>query len=302
MRHAAAHAVPHAVVLALAVALTGCSSSDDDDTAGLADSVDAADDAGASPDPAAEGYVIGGASCTSEGTATTGDGDTAPIAIPGEVEGDDAEEAGPAPDDANGIASDGDDGAGPCAASPDALDPSAARPSNGTGRLAFDGTEATLSGAILSVDDVQNVAASEEFRLLLHDGQTRIARSEDVAANGDRTSGTAYGVYDAIVALSVGLLPGDAGDGPATRTYDVMADARDLEGPGTEGVGIAAEPLLFVDLDGNGEIGLAEFFEPTAGQLVWAGTAEAPSLSFTFTLEDGRSIEGNWEGGLELVE
>ena len=104
------------------------------------------------------------------------------------------------------------------------------------------------------------------------------------------------------MALSVGLVPGDAGDGPAARTYDAMNDARDLEGPGTEGLGIAAEPLLVADLDGNGEIGPAELFEPTAGQLVWAGTAEAPSLSFTFTLEDRRSVEGSFEGGLELVD
>ena len=290
-------------LLVLALALAGCSDSGDGasggDAAGGADA--AADRTVAGPSPAVvpEGFVVGGASCSSESTVAGGpvDGRDDDVAADGVADGAGA-------DAADGVdADDGDalDGPGPCAASPTALDAAAARPATGTGTLAFDGRTAALVGAILSVESEGEADVPDELYLVLHDGETRVARSESVGANGTERGG-AWGVYGASAALTVGLRPGDAGEGPAERIYDASADARDLRGPGTEGVGLAAEPVLLMDLDGDGRIGPDEVVEPVAGQLVWSGGAERPSFDFTFTLEDGRSVEGAYEGGYDRID
>ena len=284
-----------AFLLVLIIALAGCSDSGDGASGDDAtDGADAADGTGTgpAPDTVPEGFVVGGASCSSGSTAAGAplDGNDDVVAVDGAADGDGADVS----DGADGV-----DGPGPCAASPTALEPADARPATGTGTLAFDGRTAALVGAILSVESEGEADVPDELYLVLHDGETRIALSE---SDDGTERGSAWGVYGASAALTVGFRPGDAGDGPAGRIYDVSADARDLQGPGTEGVGLAAEPILLMDLDGDGRIGADELVEPVAGQIVWSGGAERPSFTFTFTLEDGRSIEGAYEGGYERVD
>ena len=274
-----------ATALSLTLALAACSDSGEDPPD------DAADAGAAPPGEIAAGYVIGGASCTSESTVPAG------VAGAGEL---DAVESVDLTDTDTDTDADVGDGPGPCAASPTNLAPSGLVPT-GTGTLAFDGRDVALGSAILVVEAAGDPGAADGFDLVLHDGETRTATSErDV--DGVRTVGTAWAVHDASAALSIGLRPADAGDGPAGRLYDVANDASDLAAPGAEGVGIAIEPLLLIDLDGDGAFGFEELVEPASGQLVWAGTVEAPSLSFTFTLEDGRLVEGAYEGGYERVD
>ena len=293
-----------ALLIVLTLALASCSDSGDEtsEDAGTGDADAAADgtDAGGAAGTVPADFVVGGASCTSGSSAPAGtidgNGETIVVDAPAAGADTDAQNAVDASDDV-----DTTDGPGPCAVSPTALDPDAARPATGTGTLAFDGRAASLVGALLSVESEGAADVPDELYLVLHDGETRIERSESVDGNATQR-GSAWGVYGASAALTVGLHPGAAGEGPAGRIYDATADARDLAGPGTEGVGLAAEPVLLMDLDGDGRIGFDELVEPVAGQIVWSGDDERPSFTFTFTLEDGRAIEGSYEGGYERID
>ena len=141
--------------------------------------------------------------------------------------------------------------------------------------------------------------------LVLHDGETRVARSSSVSGE-DTTRGYAYGVYDASAALSIGLVRSSPDDELSGQTYELVVgdgggDAEDQALAG--GTAVAIDALLVVDADGDGAVSPeAELFEPVSGRVVWSGTDEAPSLSFDFVLGDGRAIEEGYEGGYERVE
>lgn len=134
--------------------------------------------------------------------------------------------------------------------------------------------------------------------LVLHDGETRVRRHVD-AADGRRID---YGVYDGGVALAVTLLTRRAAGDPSGRVYDLVPESTIEQEQALLERDIATDAVLMLDRDGNGTISAPERFIPSSGQVVWSETKEAPSLTFVFVLEDGRSIEGAYEGGYELVD
>ena len=169
-------------------------------------------------------------------------------------------------------------------------------PPAGSGILLFDGQEYELNSAIrLPYLDPEKGSVDE---LLLHDGETRVLRRSN-----DRVERVDYGVYDGGLALSFTLLSVGPGSDPSGRVYSVMPEAEAFDERGIAISDVAVDPLLAVDMDGDGAISsLAEIVEPTSGEVVWGGTALAPLLTFTFVLEDGRLIEGAYEGGYERIE
>lgn len=286
------------LALPLLLLLVACSDSNDDGDGSperpLEDPV-----AGA---PVADGgtYLIGGGTCSSTGVSSS-PGATAYIGD-GDVDADD--DAGPSRDDAPGTTPDvlSVSVTAACADDPTGLVSSGAAPT-GAGYLMFEAREYALDGALRVVDAE---GSGRDGELLLHDGETRVVRSASDSGN-ERTGGAAYGVYDGSVALSLTPFRGDGTRDPSGRTYplvpgDADADAGGGAGPATGSGDAITDALLVIDIDGDGTISAGELFEPASGQLVWGGTADDPSLSFTFVLADGRAIEGAYEGGYERVE
>ena len=263
----------------LLLALGACGDSDDDEADGAAP-----EDAVGEAPAAGEGtYLIGGAGCLSESASAVTQVDAG---VAGDVPGPDL----PAPGD-------GGDAGEACPEDPTSL-VSTGLPPTGEGTLRLDGREYELDSAVLVgfADDVDG-------ELVLHDGETRVARSGSVSAE-DTTRGYAYGVYDASAALSITLVRASPDDELSGQTYELVVGDGDIEEAALAGgTAVAIDALLVVDADGDGTVtSEAELFEPASGRVVWSGTDEAPSLSFDFVLEDGRSIEGSYEGGYERVE
>ena len=253
--------------LSLSLLLVACSDSNDDDG------------------EIGEGrYLIGGTLCFDNDEFVLVSADPVPA---------DEEDAGQEPE---GSAAPPFDNALNCEESPSTDLASSNLSPTGNGTLLFDGQEYELNGAIRLPHLDPETGPIDE--LLLHDGETRVLRRSN-----DRVERVDYGVYDGSLALSFTLLPVGPGSDPSGRVYSVMPEAEAFDERGIVISDVAVGPLLAVDIDGDGAISsLAEIVEPTSGEVVWGGTAVAPSLTFTFVLEDGRSIEGAYDGGYERIE
>ena len=278
---ASAKLAPPALLLLALGACGACGDSDDDDADGAA-----SEDAVGEGLAAGEGtYLIGGAGCLSESSSAVAQ-------VDGEAAGDVAGPDAPTP----GGGSDADE----ACAEDRAFLVSAGLLPTGEGTLRLDGREYELGSAALA-----SFAGDVDGQLVLHDGETRVARGSSTSGE-DTERGCACGVYDAGAALSVSLVRAFLDDELSGQTYEpVRGDGgRDAEDQALAGgTAVAIDALLVVDADGDGAVSSeAELFEPASGRVVWSGTDEAPSLSFDFVLEDGRSIEGGCEGGYERVE
>lgn len=182
--------------------------------------------------------------------------------------------------------------------------PSSGLSSTGRGSVRFDGRELALSGAIRAVGPPPTPNYGDEpparryNHLTLHDGETRVLRYTD-PVGGVRID---YGVYESGVVLSFTLMTMNSEDDPAGRIYELVVDSTTEQEQALPDQNIAVDATFAVDLDGDGVISLPELFELTSGQFVWSETEEAPLLTFNFVIEDGRSVEGTYQGGYELVE
>ena len=268
----------------LLLALGACGDSDDDDS----DGTPPEDAVGEGPAGGEGTYLIGGGGCLSESASAASEVDAEAA---GDVAGPDV----PAPGD-------GDDSGGDvavCADDPTTLASTGLLPT-GEGTLRIDGREYALDSAVLV-----SFAGDVDSQLVLHDGETRVARSSSTSGD-DVERGYAYGVYDASAALSIALVRASPEDELSGQTYELVrgdGDGDVEEQALAGGTAVAIDALLVVDMDGDGTVSPGEeLFEPASGRIVWSGTEAAPSLSFDFVLEDGRSVEGSYEGSYELIE
>lgn len=270
------------LALSLLLTLTACGDSNDD---GDAVGEPPEDPITGTVSPSNGTYLFGGTFCAINGETTNGI-----MGIdPGDRDDTVDDSMGPGRPAANDVAT--------CQVLPTDLASTGLLPT-GSGFLMFDGKEYTLDSAIRVVP--LGRGASNE--LLLHDGETRVRQRTERSYSSDASS-VAYGVYDGTVSLSFALVPGDASGNLAGRVYQSLGDTTvGVDGQMPTGEGIALGSDLIADIDGDGTISENEFLLIDSGRIVWSGTEDMPSLSFNLVLQDGRPVEGAYEGGYERVE
>lgn len=262
----------HALVLPLSLLLVACSDSNDDGDA-----------------PEQSRYLIGGELCGDSTSIPTGALSTGEETDLEDIESPSAGLGAPSPISSLN-----------CGNLPPTNLVSSNLPPTGSGALMFDGQTYELDSAIR----LPSADSETEPRdgLLLHDGETQVRRDTVVVGNR-RVQNTSYGAYDATLALSLKLLRAGPGIDPSGRVYDVVPGEDAFDAQRAVSSDVAINTLLVIDTDGDGTISsAAELFEPASGQVVWSGTELAPLLTFTFVLEDGRAIEGSYEGGYERID
>ena len=175
----------------------------------------------------------------------------------------------------------------------------------GSGNLTFDDQEYVLNSAVRGIDTLppEPVPSGESpprsyNDIVVHNGETRVLRHVD-SVGGLRID---YGVYEGSVALSFTLMTRNSEGSPAGRAYELVPNSTMDQEQSLIDQDIATDAVFLVDLDGDGTISAPELFLPVSGQVIWSDTEDSPRLTFSFVLEDGRTFEGTYGGGYELVD
>ncbi len=271
-----------------ALALTGCSSNDDDSETGT----ESTSTGGANSD-GADQFFFGGTICsnTAEDTfpTTGGSTDTTEQTTSGADSTSTDTQTETDTESASDVEVD-------CSAELNRNLPGPGVANTGEGSLSYDENNITLSAATTDYDENDNFNDTVSFVLILHDGETRSsvlsATSEGLNEIVTETR-VDWGVYNASIGFMIELNQANAASFTG-GSFDIFALD---EEPSQITFNYASFSFLLEDKDGNSFISdISEMVPVVSGNINVTGAQPDWSVILDATLEDGRTITGAYNG------